>query len=180
MIIDYSDWRPKAQADLGGVNGVVRYLSHDTARATGHAEMAQLHEWDIATALVYEDQAQRAIDPANAAGDARMCGQAMRALGVPAGRPVYVALDWDIADYAPGGSNPLAKLGPVGDYLAAFRKVLTGDYAYQTGVYGGYWAVSRAITAGLTSWGWQTVAWSPLKAPIPQQDPRIPLYPTGA
>ena len=179
MIIDYSLWRPKIAADLAGVDGVIRYLSRDSAKAISGAELAQLHEWGIATALVYEDAAQRALQGA-AAGteDGKMCGQAMRTLGVPAGRPVYVALDWDVADYAPGGTNPLAKLGPVADYLEAFEAAIK-QWAYATGVYGGYWPVNRALSAGLTSWGWQTIAWSPQQAGLTQQDPRIRLYQTG-
>jgi hypothetical protein len=178
MIIDYSDWRPKTSADLPGVNGVIRYLSRDARKTITVAEMQQLHGWGIGTALVYEDQAQRAEDPSLAKADAQLCAAGMQQLGVPHGRPVYVAIDWDIKDYAPGSSLASAKLGPVGDYLHEFETV-TAAAGYIMGVYGGYWAVSRAIDAGLTSWTWQAIAWSPVKGGIPQQDHRIRLYQTG-
>jgi len=70
---------------------------------------------------------------------------------------VYFALDFDIRDYALASRDPRAKLGPAAAYFDGIR---AANPRYQVGVYGGYWAVSRVLDAGLASMGWQTVAWS--------------------
>lgn len=157
MIIDYADWRPTA-GQLAGVNGVLRYLSRDAAKHATAAELAALHGAGIGTGLVFEDTGNRAAQ-GGAAGtaDGEFARQAAAALGVPAERPVYAAVDFDIPDYAPGSSDPRAKLGPVALYLEAFQHAAR---PYQLGAYGGYWLVSRVADAKLTRWLWQTVAWS--------------------
>lgn len=168
MIIDYSFWRP-ARDELGGVNGAVRYLSHDPAKHVTAAGLAELHAWGIGTALVFEDTATRAEGGATFGGeDGAFARDAMAMLGVPASRPCYAAVDFDVPDYAPTSRNPRAKLGPVGDYLEAFANTL---HPYPMGVYGGYWPVSRALDARLTALAWQTVAWSGGNI-----DARIALY----
>lgn len=174
MIIDYSTWRPKTQNDLGGVNGAIRYIAHDTAKAASGAELQMLHGWNIGTALVFEDAADRAAAGAGAGGvDGLFAAAELEQLKVPRGRPLYVAVDFDIPDYAPDQSAPMAKLGPVGEYLHEFGLELN-DSGYMLGVYGGYWCVSRAMNAGLTAWAWQTSAWSG-----GQVDQRIRLYQPG-
>lgn len=157
MIIDYSFWRP-ARDQLAGVNGAVRYLSHDPAKHVTAAELVELHAWGIGTALVFEDTGTRATAGAAAGSDDGTFARAtMTALGVPGGRPCFAAVDFDVPDYAPTSRDPRAKLGPVGDYLAAFAGALR---PYPLGVYGGYWLVSRAMDARLAALAWQTVAWS--------------------
>lgn len=157
MIIDYADWRPD-RAQLAGVNGVLRYLSHDPAKHATAPELAQLHAEGIGTALVFEDAGNRPLAGAQAGrDDGLFAREAMLQLGVPAGRPCYAAVDFDVPDYAPASSDPRAKLGPVGAYLEAFAAAV---HPYAMGAYGGYWLVSRAADARLATWLWQTVAWS--------------------
>jgi hypothetical protein len=172
MIIDYSFWRPGA-ADLAGVNGVIRYISAYGPKAVTAEEPAFLHSRKIGTALVFENGGNRA-DAGGTAGtaDGRFCLGAARALGVPAGRPIYVTVDYDIPDYAASSPNPLLKLGPVGDYLRQFVIAVSG--LYDVGVYGGYWLVSRALNAKLVTRAWQTAAWSG-----GQIDPRACLFQPG-
>jgi len=173
MIIDYSFWRPSA-ADLAGVNGAIRYISADAGKAATADELAFLHSRKIGTAVVFENGGQRA-DAGGPAGieDGRFCVAAARELGVPAGQPIYVTVDFDIPDYAPSSSSALMKLGPVGDYLRQFNVAMGGQY--QLGAYGGYWLVSRVLNAKIASRTWQTAAWSG-----GQIDSRICLYQPGA
>lgn len=165
MIADYAFWRPANRGDLEGVHGVIRYLSHDPKKAVTAGELAELWHWGKATALVFEDAAQRAAEGrAAGAEDGKFCLNAVKQLAVPPGaeggfRPVYAPVDFDVPDYAPDSTSALLKLGPVGQYLVAFGKAL--EPAYGWGAYGGYWLVRRCWHAGLTRRLMQTVAWSP-------------------
>lgn len=172
MIIDYSFWRP-SPAELRNVNGVIRYLSHDQAKCVSLEELRTLHNFGIGTALVFEDTANRA-STGYAAGeeDGKFTRALMSNLGVPRGRPVFIAVDFDIPDYAPTSNNPETKLGPVAHYLSGFDLALKDDY--EIAVYGGYWLVSRALNADLVSRAWQTIAWSGDKV-----DPRVCLFQPG-
>jgi len=65
-----------------------------------------------------------------------------------------------MAPVASAGHSPryLASTGLLAaDYFAAINALQRG---YQIGVYGGFYAVSRVLSAGLTTMGWQTSAWS--------------------
>ena len=88
---------------------------------------------------------------------------------------VYFAVDFDVPDYAPTlpdtPGNAHAKLGPVAAYFAGIR---TTNPAYRVGVYGGFYACSRVLDAGLASMAWQTLAWSGGR-----RDPRAVIYQTG-
>lgn len=171
MIIDYAWWRP-TPTQQAGVNGVLRYLSHDATKHVTAAELAELHGHGIGTGLVFEDAADRAGQGAAAGtADGQFCRDAMRGLGLPDGITAYAAVDFDIPDHAPASSDPRAKLGPVADYLAAFAKAAA---PYLMGAYGGYWLVKRALDAHLTHRAWQTSAWSG-----GQIDQRICLYQPG-
>jgi hypothetical protein len=141
----------------------VRYLDNGlSGRANLTApEVQDLRANGVAIAVVWEKKIIGQPDRATAgyaAGqvDARAADVQCTAVGLP-GWPVYMAVDFDIPDYAPNNPDPRAKLGPVGDYLAGALSVLGPA---RMGVYGGYWAVSRALDAGLVKYVWQTMAWS--------------------
>jgi hypothetical protein len=85
--------------------------------------------------------------------------------GQPSWAPILVAVDFDIPDYAPGSSDPMAKLGQVGQYLKGWCDTIGSS---RVGVYGGYWAVTRAIAAGVAAYGVQTIAWSGGQADLNQ------------
>lgn len=161
MILDYSYARPSV-VDLHGANvtGVIRYLSHDQSKSATKQEISQLHAAGIPTALVFEDAGGRPVGGAvPGKEDGIFAAEAAIDLGLPAGRPIYAACDFDLKDYAPASTDPMQKLGPVAEYLKAFSAQI-GAHHYELGVYGGYWCVSRAASANLAPWTWQTVAWS--------------------
>jgi hypothetical protein len=169
--LDYSGGRPSGAAIYAAsYRFVVRYLENGLGGGRYNltaAEFADLRANGVAVALVWESQANRAAAGHDAGvADARAALAAADAVGA-SGWPIYFAVDFDIPDYAPAAMSALAKLGPVGDYLAGAASVLGHS---RTGVYGGYYAVSRALDAGLASLAWQTEAWSG-----GQVDPRIHL-----
>jgi hypothetical protein len=83
---------------------------------------------------------------------------------------VYYAYDFDVPDHAPGlpdtPANARAKLGPLGDYAEAIHATRPN---HEVAGYGGYWAVSRLLDAGLIRKAFQTLAWSGTTkdAPLP-------------
>lgn len=168
--LDYSSGRPRASAvAAAGYGFVARYLSYaGNPKDLTAAELTDMQAYGIAVCLVYETTAQRAT-AGYAAGvaDAQAAQVEANSLGIGA-LPIYMAVDFDIADYATNSSDSLAKLGPVGGYLQGAASVLG---VRRTGVYGGYWTVKRALDAGLVTYAWQTQAWSGSLI-----DPRIHLY----
>lgn len=100
--------------------------------------------------------------------DAQTALQIATSCGMPAGRPIYFSVDYD----EPGDQ---ATIDAVNQYFAGVNSVI-GVAA--TGIYGGYWPVSRAFNAGVVSWGWQTSAWSwtGVYTQTPMLDPRINLW----
>lgn len=170
--LDYSGGRPRGAAvRAAGYGFVVRYLENGLVSDRVNinaAEFADMRNNGVAVGLVWESQAQRATAGHDAGvADAQRAVRSAEAIGA-AGWPIYLAIDFDIPDYAPKSSDPRAKLGPCGDYLAGAASVLGRG---RTGVYGGFYAVSRALDAGLVTFAWQTVAWSG-----GQTDPRIHLF----
>jgi hypothetical protein len=173
--LDYSGGRPSGAAvHAAGYGFVVRYLDNGLSGRVNltAGEVSDMHSAGVAVALVWErkilGQPDRATQghPAGVA-DAQAALAQAQAVGL-AGSPIYFAVDFDIPDYSPSATSPRAKLGPVGDYFDGIASVL--DHG-RIGIYGGYWAVSRALDAGLAAWAWQTVAWSG-----GHEDPRIHLY----
>jgi len=166
MIVDYSTFRPSMQQLHSiGVTSAGRYLGWDSCpgyQSIGKnltaAEAAELRAAGISVFLAFEYAAEAAL---NGSGQGRADGELataqLAALGAPADMTVYFAVDFDIADYAPASSDPKAKLGPAAGYFEAIRALRP---AYKIGVYGGYYAVSRVLSAGLAQAGWQTIAWS--------------------
>lgn len=148
--IDYAFGRPGIAAlKAAGVKFVCRYLSHSPTKNLTSAEAHALSAAGIWIVVVWETTAQRALAGRTAgvadAIDAQMQAQAC---GMPAGRPVYFAVDWDAS-----ASQQLA----INTYLDGAASVLGRD---RVGIYGGYGPVKRALDAGKAKWAWQTYAWS--------------------
>jgi len=174
MIIDYSTARPSAAAlKAAGVTAVGRYTGWDSVPGfasigknltPSEAEHLISNGFSIWLAFEYAADAAR-HGAVQGTKDGRLATEQLHALSAPPGMGVYFAVDFDIPDYAPhlaaGSASARAKLGPVGDYFAAIR---AAKPAYQVGGYGGYWAVSRLLDAGLITLGWQASAWSPRNA----------------
>ena len=173
--LDYSQGRPRgsevARLGYGAVN---RYLANGLSGRTNlsAAEVNDMHANGVAVVLVWErkiiGQPDRATEGWNAGvTDAQAALAQAQAVGLP-NNPIYFCIDFDIPDYAPKSTDSRAKLGPCGDYLAGALSVVG---IARMGVYGGFYAVSRAIDAGLGTYFWQAVAWSG-----GQKDPRIHMF----
>ena len=150
--LDYSAGRPRGAAiRAAGYGFVVRYLDNGLGEHVflSADEVKDLRDAGVAIALVFEKKMRQGPDRSTegrAAGiaDAQAADAQATACGL-AGWPIYLAIDFDIPDYAPGSSDSRAKLGPCGDYLAGAQSVLGLG---RTGVYGGFYAVSRALEIG--------------------------------
>jgi hypothetical protein len=166
VIIDYSTFRPSIQElRHAGVTAAGRYIGWDSVpgyKSVGKnitkAEAGLLTGSGISVFLSFEYAAAAAVLGAAQGGkDGKLAGEQLAELGAPAGMTVYFAVDFDIPDFAPGSTDPRAKLGPAAGYFEAINALAP---SYKVGVYGGFYAVSRVLSARLATMGWQTIAWS--------------------
>lgn len=184
MIVDYSTIRPPvAVLKAAGITAVGRYIGWDSepgfssiGKNLTRAEADQLAAAGIAVFVAFEYAADAMTKgAAQGKADGQLASRQLAALGAPRGVTVYFAADFDIPDYAPAlndiPAHAAAKLGPAAAYLTAIQDLNPG---YKIGIYGGFWACSRALDAGLAVMAWQTVAWSG-----GQRDPRAVLYQTA-
>ena len=149
--VDYAWGRPGVTAlEHAGEHFAVRYLSHDaTGKNLTRAEAEELSKAGIALVCVWETSANEALNGYGAGrADAQAAKAEAHACGMPDGRPIYFAVDFD------AGSGDQAAINA---YLDGAASVL-GKGA--TGIYGGYYPVKRAMDGGHCDWGWQTYAWS--------------------
>jgi peptidoglycan hydrolase-like protein with peptidoglycan-binding domain len=144
-----------------GVTFAMRYLSHDGTKNLSASEAQLLGASGIDVGVVWESTARRALDGGHAGGasDAATASELATACGMPQGRPIYFAVDFDAGD---------ADKPKIADYLRGAAQVL-GEGA--VGVYGGYWVVKYCLDESVAAFGWQTYAWSG-----GQRDPRAHLY----
>jgi Domain of unknown function (DUF1906) len=148
--VDYAWGRPSMTALLNArVRFVCRYLSHDiTGKNLDRAEAVRLSNAGIYIVVVWESTANRALAGYSAgAQDARAALAQAIACGMPAGRPIYFAVDFD--------ANA-SQRAQVNAYLDGAASVLTRK---RTGVYGSYSVVQGALGAHC-DYAWQTYAWS--------------------
>jgi peptidoglycan hydrolase-like protein with peptidoglycan-binding domain len=161
--IDYSYHGPiyTASFQAAGATFVVRYLSESDHKNLHRDEADLLSDAGLDLCVVWETLADRALagrdggvaDAHKAAGQAKECG-------MPDGRPIYFAVDYD----APDQDKPT-----IAAYLAGAASVLGG--ANRVGVYGGYWVVAYCLDHNAADFAWQTLAWSGGR-----RDPRAQLY----
>lgn len=150
--LDYSTWRPPSAAWLRdqGFGFVCRYLA-----PVGFPKVISLPEYQalrtagLEVVLVWESYAQVMLAGAGQGrSDAMYARTEAQGLGAwPC--PIYFACDFDATP-----ENQVA----VNAYLSAAADVL-GSWQL-VGLYGGYWPVSRALSARTCRYGWQTYAWS--------------------
>ena len=148
--VDYSArWTSGLVTSLqnGGYSFAVRYVgTPGRGKSLVAAEVAALRAAGISLVSVYEDREGTALlGYDRGAKDARAACADAEKLGMPKGRPVYLAVDTDttpakVAQYFKGA-------------IAAIGKA-------RVGVYGGYWIIKGLADQGLASWFWQTRAWS--------------------
>jgi Rv2525c-like, glycoside hydrolase-like domain len=177
MIIDYSTARPSVSAlKAAGVTAVGRYIGWDGVPGfasigknlmPSEAEHLLSHGFQIFIVFEYaRDAALKGRE--QGLKDGTLAADQLVQLGAPPGVTVYFALDFDLKDYAPGRiftSRPeeaRARLGPAAAYFDGIHAALgpAAHARYRVGVYGGYYAVSRVLDAGLAVMAWQTIAWS--------------------
>lgn len=157
--VDYSFARPGGAALKAAGKGFAwRYLYADGQGGKGldRSEYDDLVANGIEVPVGYESYANRSLDGRQAGiDDAHAALAQLTALGLP-NMPIFLASDFDVKDYAPNSSDPVAKLGPIAEYYAGAQSVL-GD---MNGAYGGYWLIKRLFDANIIKWGFQTYAWS--------------------
>jgi hypothetical protein len=148
--LDYAFGRPSIGAlRSAGVTFVCRYLSHSPSKNLTAAEARTLSDAGLWIVVVWETGASRALDGyAAGASDAMDALVQAQACGMPNGRPIYFAVDWDAS---------AAQQAAINGYLDGAASVLGRD---RVGIYGGYGPVSRALDGGHATWAWQTYAWS--------------------
>ncbi len=148
--LDYSFSRPEvARMVREGYEGVLRYISPNAPKNLSISERDALRAAGLAIGLVWEWYAERALE-GRAAGraDAQAALAQANALGFPADRPIYLAIDWDARPDQQQAIN---------DYIDGAVEV--GGKRFRA-AYGGYWVIKRLFDAGKIDWGWQTYAWS--------------------
>lgn len=150
--VDYSWARPGgATLKNAGKAFAVRYLYPDGQGGKGLdvSELQDLQANGIEVPVVYESYAARAKE-GRAAGvaDAKTAQQALEAVGLPTGMPIYFAVDYDA---------PESDQGAIDEYLRGCADVIGFD---RVGVYAGYWVVKRCAENKTAKWLWQTYAWS--------------------
>ncbi len=79
---------------------------------------------------------------------ASLADKAFRALGMPANKPIYLSVDFPMAD---------AQWPAVRAALQGAADVLGRE---RVGVYGSYTTIGHAVGSGAARWFWQTYAWS--------------------
>lgn len=123
-----------------------RYLSHDPSKNLTRTEADDLAAHGVSCVVVWETTAARAGAGRTAGvADAKTAEAQAAAAGMPSGRPIYFAVDYD--------ATPAA-------VDAYFQGVASVVGVARTGVYGGYRVVKHLKDAGLAAWVWQTSAWS--------------------
>jgi Domain of unknown function (DUF1906) len=168
--LDFAGGRPGAAAiKAAGYDFVVRYLDPGGPALPGkqllHDELADYIRQNIYVAFMKETTADR-MRGGRSAGvqDAKDAYAYLMSLGVPAGQVVYYPCDFDSTE---------ADQTQINEYLRG-----AASYAGTTalvGIYGGFWAVSRALDAGVAMWADQTSAWSGTHL-----DPRRHITQSGA
>jgi hypothetical protein len=147
--MDYSFARPTiAVVREGGFTFACRYLTGG-GKALSPQEVKGLSLEDVAIVSIYEESATAMLGGFNAGmhdGDAAL--NAAHRIGMPKGRPVYFACDFDMQ---PDQEEECLQ------YLKGASHGLRGNYA--VGGYGGLRFVRAAQKAGV-HFLWQTLAWS--------------------
>jgi hypothetical protein len=148
--VDYAWSHPGGKAlQQAGKTFAARYLSNDPEKNLLAAEADDLAAHGVSSVVVWESTAKRPLS-GRAAGisDAKAAVRQAAAAGMPKGRPVYFAVDFDATK---------GQMATVLAYLDGAASVLSTAL---TGVYGGIDTVKAALDGGHVRWAWQTRAWS--------------------
>lgn len=148
--VDYAWSHPGGAAlEAAGKKFACRYLSTDSKKNLTLTEAEDLAAHGVSCVVVWESTASRALSGhAAGAADAKAAAAQAHAAGMPDGRPIFFAVDFD----ATAGQQ--AKIDAYFDGAASVLGVA------RVGIYGGYHTVKRTLDAGKARWAWQTIAWS--------------------
>jgi hypothetical protein len=155
--VDYSYDRPDPD-DLiaAGKHFACRYLSDEPVKNLTRAEADAGAKAGLWWVVVWE--AGHGQTTPSAEWCAAESVKQAKAVGVPAGRPIYFAVDFD--------AQP-DQYDDIEDFL---RKYAAGLSPYVAGMYGGEGVVREMLDRGVIKWAWQTYAWSNAR------DSRAKLY----
>lgn len=150
--LDYSIWRPPSPLWLSeqGYGFVCRYLDFTpNPKVIDAAELRGYWQAGIEVVLIWENGAydMRLGAAAGVTAGYRALQEATALEVFPC--PIYFAADFDATE---------SDQSEIDAYLLAAGNML-GDQQL-VGIYGGYWAVSRALDHRTARYGWQTTAWS--------------------
>lgn len=142
--VDFSYARPDPACLVrAGKRFVVRYLSHDTAKALSKAEADRYLAAGLDIVCVFEDSAGRALQGHDAgAADAEFAATQMTSCGGPGDGVIFFAVDEDVSPEQ------------VQSYFDGTASVIGQD---RTGPYGSYRIETGVVRVGHR---WQTYAWS--------------------
>lgn len=139
-----------AQLKAAGKHFVCRYVS--TVGNTKNIRPSEVQAYKangIGIVIVFETTASRALGGfIDGRSDALSALRQVVAAGGPHDAVIYFAVDFDATQ---------AQQVAINRYLQGAASVLG---KMQTGVYGGYWVVKRALDAKVCTYAWQTYAWS--------------------
>ncbi len=146
LLVDYSMARPAPATIKGaGYSGAMRYVSTDPRKNLQPSERDALLAAGLSIGLVWETTANRAADGFTAGGmDAKAAEAQAAALGMPAGLPIFYAVDF--------AADP-ATIKP---YFDGARSTATRPI----GIYGSLHVVDTALAGGWATYAWQSCAWS--------------------
>lgn len=159
IVVDFAWTKPTvAQLRSWGAVAAFMYVSSDPSKNASKALISEYAAAGIKSGLFFENTASRALSGyAGGVADAKAYSAQAASYGEPSWAPLIPAVDFDVPDYEPNSTDPMAKLGPVGQYLKGWCDVIGKNRVV---AYGGYWLVTRAIAAGVAFCGVQTIAWS--------------------
>lgn len=146
-VIDVSWSKPSpAAVKAAGYAGVIGYLSHDASKTMSGLYRDECFAHDLLIGLVFEDAATRALG-GHVAGmaDGQWANAEADALHWPADRPIYYAVDFDVA---------AGQVNAVLEYLTGAHDARPSRPA---GLYGGRLIIDAPQN---TAYRWQTEAWS--------------------
>lgn len=149
---DYSAGTPgAAHIKASGALGAIRYIGMPGNRKnTTREELLDFQANRIGMALVHQ---LNTLDWLGGRSAGARFGQLARdhanAIGFPADRPIYMAIDRDIRAF---------EIPIVLDYMRGAGEALGGPSL--TGTYGEADVIDAVRNAGLAQWHWQTAAWS--------------------
>jgi len=165
QVLDYSAGQPGAAAiKRAGYIGAIRYIGFPSrTKCTDANELDDFTRHGLGMALVYQDGTGDALGGYGAGvAAAGRAGKHADAIGFPAGRPIYFAVDRDITNES--------QMDAVMAYLRGAGSVLGGGLV---GVYGERDVTVWARGEKAAAWWWQTRAWS--GTPV-RLDPERHLY----